>query len=271
MLSGINQWAFPDDLPAVECISRVKALGFQSFEVCVGADGPTRLDAADRDIEAIRAHAEREGIVLHSVASGEGWKNAMTSLDAGERARAIEVTKRSLDIAGLLGAKALLVVPGTVSEKTPYDRAVENALDCLAELAPHAEARKVAIAIENVWNKFLLSPTEMRDFIDQCDSPYIGAYVDVGNMLAYGYPEQWLRILGPRVKAVHMKDFRCSVGTLGGFVMLMEGDVNWPAVMAALREIDYQGALTGEYWTYEHSRDAMLQHVKTGLDHIMAL
>jgi len=90
-------------------------------------------------------------------------------------------------------------------------------------------------------------------------------------MLLYGYPEQWLRILGPRVRAVHMKDFRCSVGTLGGFVMLMEGDLNWPAVMAALREIDYQGALTAEYWTYTHSRDAMLQHVKTGLDHIMAL
>lgn len=271
MLSGINQWAFPDDPPATECISRAKALGFESFEVCVGEAGPTRLDASDREIKAIRERAEREGVVLHSVASGEGWKNALTSLDAAERARAIAVTRRSLDIASLLGAKALLVVPGTVSEKTPYDAAVENGLDSLAELAPYAEERGVAIGIENVWNKFLLSPVEMRDFIDQCDSRFVGAYVDVGNMLPYGYPEQWLRILGQRVKAIHMKDFRCAVGNMGGFVMLMEGDVNWPQVMAALREIGYEGALTAEYWTYAHSREAMLRQVKVGLDHIMAL
>jgi len=176
-----------------------------------------------------------------------------------------------LEIASWLGADSLLVVPGVVDNRTSYDVALENALSGVRELVPIAERLKVTLAIENVWNKFLLSPTEMRDFIDQCESEYVGAYVDVGNMIPYGFPEQWIRILGKRVRAVHMKDFRSSVGTMGGFVMLMEGDVNWPAVMAALREIGYDKSLTAEYGAYTYSREAMLAHVLTSLQTILRL
>src|SRR5659263_668632 len=87
------------------------------------------------------------------------------------------------------------------------------------------------IGLENVWNKFLLSPIEMRDFIDKIDSSYVGAYLDVGNVINTGYPEQWIRILGKRIKKVHFKDFRKSVGTLSGFVDLLAGDVDYPEVM----------------------------------------
>jgi hexulose-6-phosphate isomerase len=122
-----------------------------------------------------------------------------------------------------------------------------------------------------VWNKFLLSPVEMRDFIDQCDSEYVGAYFDTGNIVQYGFPEQWIQILGQRIRAVHLKDFRASTGTLDGFVMLMEGDVNWPEVMGALREIDYRRALTAEYGPYQHSLETMLRHVLASEQMILAL
>lgn len=178
---------------------------------------------------------------------------------------------RALEVAAGLGADAVLVVPGTVDGETPYDVAIENALEGVRGLAPVAEKCRVSIALENVWNKFLLSPVEMRDFIDQCESEFVGAYVDVGNMIPYGYPEQWIRILGSRVRAIHMKDFRASVGNMGGFVMLMEGDVNWPEVAAALREIGYDRALTAEFGPYAHSLEAMLQHVLTSLKTIVEL
>lgn len=271
MKPGINQWAFPPGMPATECISLAKRVGFSAFEVCVGDEGPVRLEATEPEILVIRRHAEKEGVALHSVGCGTGWRYRLSSLDRANREKAEEVTRRALQITHWLGAQALLVVPGVVDEQTPYDAAIENALDSLARLRDLAEKLRVAIAIENVWNKFLLSPTEMRDFIDQCDSPYVGAYVDVGNMIPYGYPEQWIRILGRRVQAVHMKDFRASVGTLGGFVMLMEGDVNWPGVMAALREIDYDRALTAEFGPYKHSLETMLQHVVTSLKTIVSL
>lgn len=271
MKSGINQWAFPADMPAAKAISLAKQVGFASFEVCVGEKGPVRLDSSEADIMAIRKHAEREGILLHSVGCGDGWTYPMSVPDAAAREKAIDVNRRALQIAQWLGAKALLVVPGLVDESTPYDAALERMLESMRTLADTAESLKVTAAVENVWNKVLLSPVEMRDFIDQCESEYVGAYVDTGNIVLYGYPEQWIRILGQRIQAIHMKDFRASVGTLGGFVMLMEGDVNWHAVMAALREIEYAGALTAEYGPYRCSLEAMLNHVRVSIETILAL
>ena len=148
---------------------------------------------------------------------------------------------------------------------------MENALLCVQELVPTAEKLQVGIAIENVWNKFLLSPLEMRDFIDQCESEYVGAYFDIGNIILYGYPEQWIRILGKRIRMVHAKDFRASAGNFDGFVMLLEGNVNWPEVMAALREVGYDKAIIGEFGPYPHSTEALLKHVLVALRAILAL
>ena len=102
------------------------------------------------------------------------------------------------------------------------------------------------MGIENVWNKFLLSPMEMAAFIDQFESPWVGAYVDVANIAPYGYAQDWLRVLGNRVVGIHFKDFRKSVGNLDGFVDLLEGDVDWPEVMTAIEEIGYDGPLVAE-------------------------
>jgi L-ribulose-5-phosphate 3-epimerase len=111
---------------------------------------------------------------------------------------------------------------------------------------PEAERRKVAIAIENVWNRFLLSPLEVRDLIDHLGSPYVGVYFDAGNILAYGYPQQWISILGARIKRVHVKDFRSDIGNIQGFANPLQGDVPWLAVRSALESVGYQGYITAE-------------------------
>ncbi|MBI4560010.1 MAG: sugar phosphate isomerase/epimerase [Candidatus Hydrogenedentes bacterium] len=271
MKAGINQWAFPQEMPTVEAISLAKEMGFQAFEVCVDEAARVRLDATESEVKAIRAHAEAAGIRLCSLGCGLGWKYPLSSPDPKIRDRGKEVIVKSLQIGQWLGVDAMLVVPGMVDAKTRYDIALENALAAVQDLVPEAEKRKVAIAIENVWNKLLLSPVEMRDFIDQCESEYIGAYFDTGNIVLYGYPEQWIRILGRRIKMIHAKDFRSSVGTLSGFVMLMEGDVNWPEVVRALREVGYDDALIAEFGPYHHSLEVMLRHVATSLNTIMAL
>ncbi|NIA13120.1 MAG: TIM barrel protein [Nitrospiraceae bacterium] len=271
MLPGINQWAFPADMPATEAISIAKKVGFKAFEVCVGAQGPVRLNVTQRDVMAIRKHAEREGIELTSIGCGLGWELPMTSPDPNVRTKGVEAVARALEIASCLGVDSVLTVPGSVTPEVSYDVAIENALNAIQDLVPTAERLKVSVAIENVWNKFLLSPVEMRDFIDQFQSEYVGAYFDVGNIILYGYPEQWIRILGNRICMVHAKDFRASAGNFGGFVMLMEGDVNWPAVMAAFREVGYDRALVAEFGPYTHSLDVMLRHVSTALEAIVAL
>ena len=271
MKAAINQWAFPGDMPAAEAMSLAKRIGFDAFEVCVGPDGPVPLTAAKAEMTAIRRRAEKLDLELTSVGSGLGWQLPMTSPDTRVRRKAKEAMEKALEIAHWLGVGCVLTVPGSVTPDVAYDEAIENALAGIQELLPAAEKYRVAIAIENVWNKFLLSPVEMRDFIDQFESEYVGAYFDIGNVVIYGYPEQWVRILGHRLRMVHAKDYRESAGGFDGFVMLMEGDVDWPKVMAALRDADYDGPLVAEFGPYKHSLEAMLDHVHTSLRAILLL
>ena len=81
---------------------------------------------------------------------------------------------------------------------------------------PGGERAKVLLNPENLWNKFLLSPLEMRSFVDLFHSPWVGAHFDTGNVMQYGYPEDWILTLGPRIKRVHIKDFKRSFGDSSG-------------------------------------------------------
>lgn len=273
MKAGINQWAFPGDMPTTEAISHAHWLGFEAFEVCVEEEGRVPLDISEAGAVAIRKHADALGVTLCSMGCGLHWRYPLSSPEESTREKGREITRQALRIAHWMEIESLLVVPGTVTENAPYDLVLEHSLASLHALRTEAEKQRVAIALENVWNRFLLSPTEFRDFIDQCDSAYIGAYFDIGNVLAFGYPEQWIRILGRRIKAVHAKDFRTEAGTLAGFVMLLEGDVNWPAVMQALREAGYINPLIAEYFTPApaYAGDAMLRQILTGLKTITSL
>ena len=151
----------------------------------------------------------------------------------------------------------------------PYDVVYERALEAIKRLAPYAEKRKVIIGLENVWNKFLLSPNEMRDFIDEIDYPYVGAYFDVGNVILNGYPEQWISILGNRISKVHFKDYRRSVGTLDGFVDILSGDVDYPAVMKALEDIGYDDWVTAEVFPQGKYSESILDVTSKAMDIIL--
>src|SRR5690606_20026261 len=173
-----------------------------------------------------------------------------------------------------LGVDAILCVPGGVAadfiegfKGAPYEVAYDNALDAMQQLKATAEEHGVAIGIENVWNMSLLSPLEMRSFVDSVGSTHAGVYFDVGNVISTGFPEQWIRILGHRIKRVHFKDFKRSVGTLDGFCDLLEGDVDYPAVMKALRDIGYDGPVTSEFFGAEKD----LAKISSAMDKILAM
>lgn len=273
---SINQWAFAKDT-ARGCMELAKDAGFEAIELALAEDGDITLNSTETEIRAIRETADRIGIELASLATGLFWSYSLTSNDADMRKKALDVAKKELEIAGWLGVDAILVVPGAVgvdfvpgSEVIPYDVAYERALAAIRELAPVAEQLKVTVGVENVWNKFLLSPLEMRDFVDAVDSDHVGVYFDVGNVIATGYPEHWIQILGKRIKRVHFKDFRRNVGTLDGFVDLLEGDVNWPEVMAALRKIGYKSYATAEMIPpYTHHPEALVCNTSRSMDYIL--
>jgi len=170
--------------------------------------------------------------------------------------------------------KTLLVVPGTLAvssdsaDHVPYDVAWERMKSAIARVVPVAAQTGVTLGIENVWNKVLLSPLEMRDFIDGFESQTVGDYLDVGNMIIQGYAEDWVRILGSRVSCVHFKDFKRKVGTSDGFCDLLEGDVNYPAVMGALRAVGYDGACIAEFFGMDSQG---LDRISSAMDRILQM
>lgn len=253
MKKGINIWSFPGGMKLADAIRLAKDAGFDGIEPALNLEGELGLDCTERELLEIRKTAEEAGVELTSLASGLYWDFSLTSSDANVRAKARDIVKKQLESASVLGVDTILVVPGAVgvdfipgSEVVPYDRAYDYALEALSQLASEAEAQRVNIGIENVWNKFLLSPLEMRGFIDAIGSSYVGSYFDVGNVIYSGYPEHWIPILGHRIKKVHFKDYRRDAGGLHGFVDLLAGDVDYAAVVAALNGIGYDGYVIAE-------------------------
>lgn len=253
MISSINGWTFPADMPIAQAARAAREAGFAGFEPTLNATGeltPTTDEAACRRIgDEIRA----AGLQVVSLASGLFWQTHYTHADPLVRQAAIDLTVACLDRARWLGADVLLVVPGVVRrDKEPgrlvcgYADALVRAHAALQQLMPAAERRGIVIALENVWNGFLLSPVELCELIDRLNSPWIGAYFDVGNVQKFGMPEDWIRTLGPRIARVHIKDYRVAVGTSAGFVPPGDGDADWPAILAALGQVGYDGPLTVE-------------------------
>ncbi len=265
MKIGINRWTLPTHLTLSECFAIAKQAGFDSIEINIAEDGELRTDSTESEVRAIVASAADAGIELSSLSTGLGWRYPLTSPDAGVRTKAIDVIRKSLEVATWMGVDTILVVPGVVNADIAYDSAYERAQEGLRAVAAEAEARSVSVGVENVWNKFLLSPLEFRRFLDEIGSPYIGAYFDAGNVLLYGFPDQWIRILGSRIRKVHVKDFKTGIGNMGGFCNPLQGDVPWAKVRAALEEIGYDEYITAEVEGYKMHPEIGLKHIADSL------
>ena len=265
MKISASYWMFEGGLeaerPIVEAMQEAKDSGFDAIELCVASQGVLTQDTTQAQCEDIAASADKIGIEISSVASGESWTCSPTANDPEVRKRIVDFTCKALHVTKWLGTDAYLFVPGAVdvfflpdAEVVPYDVCYERASEAVKQILPTAAETGVTIGIENVWNKFLLSPLEMRDFIDGFGSDSVGCYFDVGNVLLTGFPDQWIRILGKRIERIHIKDFKLSVGTVEGFVDLLEGDVDFVAVREALVEIGYDSYVTCELIPFEPGR-----------------
>ena len=257
MKISASYWIFDGgldgSLPIKNAMEQASKMGFEGIELGIASQGVLTHNTSQAECEEIVREAEKHGLKISGVASGESWTTSPTANDEDVRKKIIDFRQKALQITHWLGSDAYLFVPGAVevfflpdAEVIPYDVCYQRAIEAISQLVPVAEKLGVAIAVENVWNKFLLSPLEMREFIDNFNTSQVGVYFDVGNVLLTGYPDQWIRILGSRIKRVHIKDFKRSVGNADGFVDLLEGDVDFEAVKQALLEINYDGYVTAE-------------------------
>jgi hexulose-6-phosphate isomerase len=222
------------NLPLLEKFKLLKAAGFD------GVEPASHLDQE----EVLRARDET-GLVIPSVVSGP-HSRPLSDPDPAKRAEAVEGVRQALRDAKRYGASSVLVVAGGVSEEVSYADAFQRTQTELRKAVPLAEELGVKLAIENVWNHFILSPMEAVHYVEAFKGLAVGWHFDVGNVIYLGWPEQWIRILGQRIQKLHIKEFSrkkmLERGPRAGFaVEYLEGDNDWPAVMKALDEIGYHG------------------------------
>ena len=277
MKKSINLWVSPPGMELDKLLDIVKDAGYEAVEPNLAEDGYLATGSPDKEIEALRKKIEGKKLEISGVSTGLMWKYPLTASDVSIRTKGEKTVEKLLRSAAILGADGVLVVPGVVqadwagtNEIVPYDIAYERSKESLKKLLPLAEKLKVSICVENVWNKFLLSPLEMKRFVEELDSPYAGVYFDVGNVLKDGFPEMWIRILKKLIKKIHLKDFRTDIGNINGFCKLLEGNVNWPEVIKALKETGYDGYLTVEELSpYNHYPETVIYHTSLSVDKIL--
>jgi L-ribulose-5-phosphate 3-epimerase len=223
--------------PTLAQFEMAKEAGFDGLEL-------NRPDALPID-ELIKAR-EATGLKFAGIICTTHWGKPLTHNDPAVREQGMRGLKLALQEAGELGCERLLLVPGVVNKEVSYADAWSRSMSAIKEAALFAEKAKCKIAVENVWNQFLLSPLEAARFVDEIGSPWVGWHFDIGNVITFGWPEQWIRTLGKRILNLHIKEYsrkkRDAEGFGKGFnVELGEGDVGWPDVMKALDEIGYDG------------------------------
>lgn len=247
----------------------------EKFQLLVdlGFDGVELPSPNAFDPHEVLAARDATGLAIAGVVDSVHWSEPLNHPDPAVRRRGREGLERAVRDAALYGGPHVLLVPAVVDAAKPYDLAWELSRAELRRVLPLAEELGVRVAFENVWNHFLLSPLEAARYVDSFPSTRVGWYFDVGNVVLFGWPEQWIRSLGARISRVDVKEFSRAKarkeGTWAGFgVELLEGDCNWPAVMEALDGIGYEGWFVAEVPGGDRARLARIAEL---MDRIVAL
>jgi L-ribulose-5-phosphate 3-epimerase len=273
-IKSICSRIFPDRMPEPEKFRQAKNAGFDGIEVRFGGEISPSLSADE--VKRIGDAVHEAGVQIASMWVAEPFQTSpLNSPDAAVRARGLDALRKAIEFATYLNCGALLLYPCRLGSGPKFQYGYEDTWNRVsAELRkalPWAQQAKVILTPENVWSKFLVSPLEMRAFVDQFHSPWLQTHFDIGNVMQYGYPQDWILTLGPRIKRVHVKDYKLSTrDEQGRFCDLLEGDVDWKEVMAAFVKVGYHGFLSPEIG-YDPDNPDKLRQVSEALDKILAM
>ncbi len=247
----------PANLSYADRFKLVRDAGFEVVQALTEPD--------ERKVEEMRHAADTANIRIDSVMNVDHWQYPLSSSDPAVVEKSLAGMRTSLHNARLWGSDVVLLVPAVVNPQTSYRDAWTRSQTQIRKLIPLAEELNVVIAIEEVWNRFLLSPLEMVQYIGEFHSPWVQAWFDVGNVVLYGYPQDWIRTLGKRIVKVHLKDFKRTENGYA-WVNLGDGNVDWPAVRQAFADIGYAGSVIAEL---EQGDETYLRDVSRRIDRLL--
>jgi len=254
---GLVYEMLPQSLSHLERCKLAREVGFEVVQA------PTTSD--QRTAEEMKAAADTAGIRIDSVMNIDHWDYPLSSSEPGVVEKSLSGMRTSLHNAKLWGSDVVLLVPGVVNAQTSYRDAWTRSQRQIRKLIPLASELKVVIGIEEVWNKFLLSPLEMQHYVAEFNSPWIKVWFDTGNVLLYGYPQDWIRTLGKSIVKLHIKDFKRDKNGYA-WVNLGDGDTDWAEIRKALSEINYSGSVIVEL---EGGDEAYLRDISYRFDRLL--
>ena len=282
MKKSINLWAFPypQRMTLRECLQLAKDAGFDGIELNYDLENDLSPKSGTKEYQAIGKMAADIGIAISGICSFLYWPYSLTSNKAAERSRGLELAGLMMQAAHDLGTENVLVVPGAVyvpwikdSEPVAADVCDRRAREAIARLAPKAEKLGVYLNIENIFfNGYLLSPQDMNAFVDSFHSKHVRIHFDSGNIMLFQFPQDWVRLLGKRIRNVHFKEFskKGTDHSLESFRTLLDGTTDWPALLQALEQVGYSGYVTFEYFhPFTHYPEALIYQTSDSLDRML--
>ena len=249
MKTSINAWSIRGDADFETSIREAKDAGFEGIEFNVDAKGAhaLTLDVTDAELARISSLSEKYDLPVVSISTSL-WGGCMGQGTDAAFEQASRLLGCQLRCAKLLGAGGVLTVPGGMSDTLSLRAVRQSSIDTLKRLRGLIEDYRINVGVENVWNGFFTSPYDMTSFVDELDCEYIGAYYDIGNTIAFSRTEDWIEILGGRIKNAHIKGFRRASGlnSGGAWVDISKSNIDWKRVRAALDAVGYTGYVTAE-------------------------
>jgi hexulose-6-phosphate isomerase len=280
MIKTISYWSIPGGLENScqmdEALRQARQAGFAALEPAIAETGVLSASTDESTCREYRRLAEKHGVIMQTLACGITWGCSPTHPDESVRRKSIELQRAALQRCAWLGCSSMLFIPGAITipwdpsyPHVPYEHALAWARIATRELATTAEKLGVELCVEDVWNGMFYSPLELRDFVDSINSQSVGVYFDATNVLGFHqHPPDWIRVLGKRIRRVHVKDFKKSVGNLSGFCDLLEGDMPWKETMEALRWLGYDKTLVAEMIP---PAPGLLERTSQAMDTILAM
>lgn len=276
MKKSIGDNMIPQDWTFENGLELVKHAGYDGIELWLGDRPWFQMDTADADVRALRRKVESAGLVVSNVSTGLHWASPLSARDPEVRTRAARIVQRQIETAVLLGSDAILVVAGLVTDEVPYNEVYQRSVDALKPLGEAAVRAGVRIGCENCNSeqRFLLSPREFWQFLNDVNSPAVGLHLDVGNIHDTGFAEQWIEIHGSRITRIHVKDVLKHRGRCGDqsvYTNLLLGDNNWAAIRAALTKVGYDGWLVAEMEArYRFAPDQQFYDTAQAMDRVIS-
>lgn len=218
----------------------------EKFQLCkdIGYSGMELISPLDGfSVEEATAATKATQMPVHGVVDMKHWDIRLSSPDEKVREQGVAILRQALEDSHAMGGSSVLLVPGKVDgDAETHDDVWKRSIECIRPVLPTASHLGVRILIENVWNGFCETPEQLRDYLDEIDSPWVNAYFDIGNVRKFGPSEEWIRVLGERIVKLDVKDW----SEKDGFCKIGDGDVNWEEVRKALDEIRFSGWCTAE-------------------------